>query len=67
MPTPRSYPFILLLFQFCSGCPVSGGHWDAANPLKIWEFLEYIVRIKVIRLMNWSVISQSELQFEFPK
>ena len=23
MLTPRSYPFILLLFQFCSGCPVS--------------------------------------------
>ena len=23
MLTPRSYPFILLLFQFCSNCPVS--------------------------------------------
>ena len=24
MLTPKSYPFILLLFQFCSACPASG-------------------------------------------
>ena len=24
MLTSRSYPFILLLFPFCSGCPTSG-------------------------------------------